>query len=102
MACSFSRTVTGLPVTSPQVQAASHRAGQTRLVNSGKRLVASRRRRASSHLPRQISSFHSGIRLLSGQPEAAPPSIIPDWQKGTPQSMQRPAWVCCSSRGSQV
>ena len=45
------RTVTLLPVTSPQVQAASHRAGHTRLVNSGKRLVAIRRCMASSHLP---------------------------------------------------
>ena len=51
MACSFSRTVTLLPVTSPQVQAASHRAGHTRLVNSGNRLVAISRCMASSHLP---------------------------------------------------
>ena len=27
---------------------------------------------------------------------------IPAWQKGTPQSMQRAAWVCCSSRESQM
>ena len=30
-----------------------------------------------------MRSFHSGIRLPSGQPW---------WQNGTPQSMQRPAW----------
>ena len=77
MACSFSRTVTLLPVTSPQVQAASHKAGHTRLVNSGKRLVAIRRWSASSHLPWYTRSFHSGMRLFSGQPEAMPPIIMP-------------------------
>jgi hypothetical protein len=40
--------------------------------------------------------------LFSGQPEAMPPIIMPAWQKGTPQSMQRAAWVCCSSRDSQI
>src|SRR5690606_6480583 len=38
-------------------------------------------------------SFHSGIRLSTGQPFA-------DWQNGTPQSMQRaPCSLRCSSAG---
>ena len=86
-------TVTLSPF-NPQVQAASHRAGQTLPVNSGKLLVLVSRDRASRQLPFQISSFHSGIRLCSGQPLKHPPKLAPDWQKGTPQFMQRPAcWV---------
>src|SRR5207245_1159304 len=34
-------------------------------------------------------SFHSGIRLWMGQPEAIPLRSVPVWQKGMPQSMQR-------------
>ena len=60
--------------------AASHGAGQIRPVNSGKLLVACRRSIASRHSPRRTRSFHSGIRLPSGQPW---------WQNGIPQSMQR-------------
>ena len=100
MARSFSRTDTGAPAAMPQVQAASHKAGHTRLVNSGNRLVAIRRCSASSHRPWYTRSFHSGIRLCSGQPLAIPPIIMPLWQKGTPQSMQRAPWACCSSSGS--
>ena len=51
MPSSFSRTVTGSPWR-PQVQAASHRAGHTRPVNSGKLLVFSSRSRAWPKLPR--------------------------------------------------
>ena len=50
MPSSFSFTVTGSPWR-PQVQAASHRAGQTRPVNSGKLLVLRSRSRAWSKLP---------------------------------------------------
>ena len=78
----------------PQVQAASQSAGQTRPVNSGKLLVLVSRDRASCQLLLYISSFHSGIRLCSGQPLNIPPKIAPDWQKGTPQFMHRAACVC--------
>ena len=66
----------------PSTQDASQGAGQSRPVNSGKLLVACSRSIASSPLSRQMRSFHSGMRLPSGQPW---------WQNGTPQSMQRPA-----------
>src|SRR6476661_9013110 len=65
-------------------QAGSHGAGQSRPVNSGKLLVACSRSLAPSQSPRQTRSFHSGMRFPSGQPW---------WQNGTPQSMQRPAWL---------
>src|SRR5581483_2770234 len=58
----------------------SHGAGQMRPVNSGKLFVACSWSIASRHLPRYTRSFHSGIRLPSGQPS---------WQNGTPQSMHR-------------
>ena len=70
----------------PSTQAASHGAGQSRPVNSGKLLVACSRSAASCQSCRQTRSFHSGIRLPSGQPL---------WQNGMPQSMHRPA---CRSR----
>ena len=50
MPSSFSRTVTGSPWR-PQVQAASHRAGHTRPVNSGKLLVFSSRSSAWGRFP---------------------------------------------------
>ena len=50
MPSSLSFTVTGSPWR-PQVQAASHRAGHTRPVNSGKLLVLSSRSRAWAKLP---------------------------------------------------
>jgi hypothetical protein len=68
----------------PSTQDVSHGAGQSRPVNSGKLFVACSRSDASSQSPRHTRSFHSGIRLPSGQPW---------WQNGIPQSMQRPAWV---------
>ena len=69
--------------------AVSHGAGHRRPVNSGKLLVACKRSIASSLSPRQIKSFHSGIKLPSGQPL---------WQKGIPQSMHRPACFCRCSK----
>jgi hypothetical protein len=67
----------------PSTQADSHGAGQSRPVNSGKLLVACSRSDASYQSCRQTRSFHSGMRLPSGQPV---------WQNGMPQSMHRPAW----------
>ena len=81
----------------PTVQAPSQGAGQTRPVNSGKLLVSSRRLRASRQRPRYSRSFHLGMRLLIGQPEAAPSYMTAPWQKGVPQSMQRAAWSRNSS-----
>ena len=75
-----------------RTQAASHGAGHRAPVNSGKLFVACRRSLARSHSPRRTKSFHSGMRLPSGQP--APP----EWQNGMPQSMHRAAWVCVPSR----
>jgi hypothetical protein len=73
------------------VQAASQGAGQTRPVNSGKLLVRCSRSSAAFHWSRLTRSFQSGIRLFTGQPE---------WQKGTPQSMQRSAWRAVSAAPS--
>ena len=75
----------------PSTQLPSQGAGHTRPVNSGKLLVACNRSRASRHWPLYTRSFHSGIRLCVGQP-ALPIRCSRgafDWQKGTPQSMQR-------------
>ena len=52
----------------PRTQELSHGAGHSRPVNSGKLLVACRRSIAARPSPRQVRSFHSGIRLPSGQP----------------------------------
>jgi hypothetical protein len=49
-------------------QAASHGAGQSRPVNSGKSLVDESVAQASSHRPRQTRSLKSGTRFPSGQP----------------------------------
>ena len=68
-----------------RLQAFSHNAGHTRPVNSGKGAVSISRKSASFSRPRYSRSFHSGIRLCSGHPKS-------DWQKGTPQFMQREAW----------
>ena len=80
MAPSICSIVTGSSLMS-STQADSHGAGQISPVNSGKLLVACRRLSASRQLPWWTRSFHSGIRLPSGQPS---------WQKGMPQLMQRP------------
>mmetsp|Transcript_107142 Transcript_107142/g.333972 ORF Transcript_107142/g.333972 Transcript_107142/m.333972 type:complete len:232 (+) Transcript_107142:122-817(+) len=80
----------------PSVQAASHGAGQTRPVNSGKLLVSRSRWNAWCQSPALTRAFHSGMTLPSGQPER----LVTDWwQKGVPQSMQRAACVltCFSS-----
>ncbi len=77
----------------PSTHEPSQGAGQTRPVNSGKLLVRCRRSSASRHKPRYTRSFHSGMRLFTGQPEAMPEISLPVWQNGTPQSMQRaPCW----------
>ena len=68
IARSLSWIVVGWPSTEPRLHAASHSAGHTRLVNSGMGEVSDRRSAASSQRPRYTSSFHSGIRLCSGQP----------------------------------
>ena len=86
--CSIRLIVTLPPVCSSAIDsthAASHGAGHSRPVNSGKLLVACRRSLAASHRPRRTRSFHSGIRLPSGQP------AVPEWQNGIPQSMHRRA-----------
>src|SRR5215510_10889084 len=75
----------------PSTQAASHGAGHSRPVNSGKLLVACRRSIASRQWSRYTRSFQSGMRFPSGQPLL---------QNGMPQSMQRPACVCNFSRAN--
>ena len=77
----------------PSTHAVSHGAGQSRPVNSGKLLVACSRSDASYQSCRQTRSFHSGMRLPSGQPV---------WQNGMPQSMQRPAWRSRRPAGKSV
>ena len=74
----------------PSTHAASHGAGHSRPVNSGKLFVACSRSDASVQSSFQTRSFHSGMRLPSGQPL---------WQKGMPQSMHRAAWSCRCSAG---
>src|SRR4051794_10794703 len=84
--CSICLIVTASSLMS-STQAASHGAGHTRPVNSGKLLVAWRASMASCQRSRYTRSFQSGIRLPSGQPE---------WQNGMPQSMQRAPCSCRS------
>ena len=52
----------------PSTQELSQGAGHSRPVNSGKLFVACRRSIAFCPSPRQVRSFHSGIRFPSGQP----------------------------------
>ena len=52
----------------PSTHADSHGAGQSRPVNSGKLFVACSRSTAARQSPAWMRSFHSGIRLPSGQP----------------------------------
>ena len=73
-------------------QAASHGAGQIHPVNSGKLLVACSRSLAVAQSSRATYSFHSGMRLPSGQPL---------WQNATPQSMQRAACSLTRSAGAR-
>ena len=72
----------------PSTQAASHGAGQSRPVNSGKLFVACSAPPPPSQAPVRTRSFQSGMRLPSGQPS---------WQNGMPQSMHRVAWSRISS-----
>ena len=74
----------------PSTHAASHGAGHSRPVNSGKLFVACRRSAAASQRSRYTRSFHSGIRFPSGQPV---------WQNGMPQSMHRAPCVRTFSGG---
>ena len=71
-ASSIVRSSTCLIVTAsafmPTTQAVSHGAGHRRPVNSGKLFVACKRSIAASLSERHIKSFHSGMRLPSGQP----------------------------------
>ena len=68
----------------PSTHAASHGAGHSRPVNSGKLFVACSASMADSHESVRTRSFQSGMRLPSGHAS---------WQNGMPQSMQR---VACS------
>ncbi len=96
---SMIETSTFLMVTAPpeigsliaSTQAVSHGAGHSRPVNSGKLFVACSRSIAACQSSRHTRSFHSGIRLPSGQPW---------WQNGMPQSMHRPA--CLVMIGSRA
>ena len=82
----------------PRLQAASHSAGHTRLVNSGSGDVSAKRSAASAIWPRHKRSFHSGMRLCRGQPDGrAFPKLTPVWQNATPHIMQRLACSCCAS-----
>src|SRR4051794_11081018 len=83
--------VTASPSRISSTQAASHGAGHSLPVNSGKLLVACNWSIASRQRSRYTRSFQSGIRLPSGQPL---------WQNGTPHSMQRAACSRSSASGS--
>src|SRR5215213_6826905 len=89
MESSISFMVTGSSLMA-RTHAASHGAGQSVPVNSGKLLVWCRRSMACFQCSRYTRSFQSGIRFPRGQPVL---------QKGTPQSMQREAWPLSSSSG---
>jgi hypothetical protein len=73
----------------PSTQAASHGAGQSRPVNSGKLLVACRRSMASASGP--------GHEVVPVRDEVAERAAL--LQNGMPQSMQRLAWVSSRSAG---
>ena len=81
IACSIDLMPTASSLTL-SVHAASHGAGHTRPVNSGKLLVESSTRKALCQSPRYTRSLKSGMMLLTGQPLL---------QNGVPQSMQRAA-----------
>ena len=66
----------------PSTQAVSQGAGAQTTGELRKLFVACSRSIALRQSPRQARSFHSGMRLPSGQPL---------WQNGIPQSMHRPA-----------
>src|SRR5687768_3922222 len=83
IACSIDLMPTGSSLTL-SVHAASHGAGQTRPVNSGKLLVECSTSEATRQTLRYTRSLKSGMMLFTGQPLL---------QNGVPQSMQRAAWT---------
>src|SRR3954469_3708635 len=93
IATSIDLIATASPSRISSTQAASHGAGHSRPVNSGKLLVACSWSIASRQRSRYTRSFQSGIRLPSGQPL---------WQKGTPHSMHRAPWAPSSSSGRRT
>ena len=93
MKCSIDLMPTG-SLLMLSVHAASHGAGHTRPVNSGKLLVECSVSSACRHERRYTRSFQSGMMLLTGQP---------DWQNGMPQSMQRaPCFEAASSSNAST
>ena len=68
----------GLAVHSAGAGGFTERQGHTLPVNSGKLLVFLSLESACFQLPENISSFHSGMRLWSGQPLNIPPNLTPD------------------------
>src|SRR3954452_12890004 len=93
IAFSICLIVTASPSLISSTHAASHGAGHSRPVNSGKLFVACSWMIASCQRPRYTRSFQSGIRLPSGQPL---------WQNGTPHSMHRAPWAASSSSGRRT
>lgn len=63
----------------PSTQLPSQGAGHTLPVNSGKLLVCKRRYSASCHRPLCTRSFHSGIKLPSGQPVHTEPQCASEY-----------------------
>ena len=90
MKCSIDLMPTGSSLML-SVHDASHGAGHTRPVNSGKLLVEWSVSSAAFQSRRYTRSFQSGMMLLTGQP---------DWQNGMPQSMQRAPCFDASSSAS--
>src|SRR3954447_485360 len=93
IAFSICLIVTASPSLISSTHAASHGAGHSRPVNSGKLFVACSWRIASCHFPRWTRSFQSGMRFPSGQPL---------WQNGTPHSMHRAPCAARSSSGRRT
>src|SRR5690349_11390897 len=93
IACSIDLIVTG-SLLMLSTHAASHGAGQTRPVNSGKLLVEWSTASASRQRLRYTRSFQSGMMLLTGQPV---------WQNAMPQSMHRaPCFPISSSESGRT
>ena len=76
--------VTGVGWLMPSTHAASHGAGQSRPVNSGKLLVACSRSLACG----PVAAAHEVVPLGDQVAQRA----AAEWQNGMPQSMQRLAW----------
>src|SRR3954465_15247319 len=90
IAFSICLIATASPSRISSTHAASHGAGHSRPVNSGKLLVAWSWAIASRQRSRYTRSFQSGIRFPSGHPL---------WQNGTPHSMQRAPCSASSRSG---